>query len=339
MANAVDWTQYFILRSLSSVVHCFDVDENMRTVGAFGSLYSKLSKRRHERACDNIQRSFPQLDDFETQKLAEESIRNMFQLFAVDSLAMPRLLNRENWPDKVRMGTIGEVIPLLVREEPAIFITGHTGNWELLGFLLSLLGFKMTALARPIDNPLINDWLLGLRQSHGMEVITKFGAVPEIDQIVRNNGRIGFIADQNAGEKGLFVPFLGRMASSYKSIGLLAMRHKVPIVTGFARRTPGRFDYELHAADIMRPESWEDKPDPLFYITARFNRAIEQMVRLAPEQYLWVHRRWKSRPKWEREGKPMPERMIRKLETLPWMTSQLLERLVRDAAPKAGSTA
>jgi KDO2-lipid IV(A) lauroyltransferase len=288
---------------------------------------------------DNLRRSFPQLNEHEVEKIAEESIRNMFQLFAVDSLAMPRLLNRENWPDKVRMGTMGDVISLLVREEPAIFITGHTGNWELLGFLLSLLGFKMTALARPIDNPLINDWLLGLRQSHGMEVITKFGAIPKIDGIIREQGRIGFIADQNAGDKGLFVPFLGRMASSYKSIGLLAMRHKVPIVTGFARRLSSRFDYELHSSDIILPESWENQPDPLFYITARFNRAIEQMVRIAPEQYLWVHRRWKSRPKWEREGKPMPEQMIRKLETLPWMTSQLLERLVQDAAPKPGAAA
>lgn len=303
----------------------------MRTVGAFGSLYTRMSRRRRERARDNILRSFPQLDYMQAERLAERSIRNMFQLFAVDSLAMPRLLNKENWPDKVGIGTMGEVIPILVREEPAIFLTGHTGNWELLGFLLSLLGFKMTALARPIDNPLVNDWLLDLRQSHGMRILTKFGAVPEVEQIIEDGGRIGFIADQNAGDKGLFVPFLGRMASSYKSIGLLAMRHKVPVVTGFAMRLNSRFQYELHAADIIRPEDWADRSDPLFYITARFNRAIEQMVRMAPEQYLWVHRRWKSRPKWEREGKPIPTRVVRKLEELPWMTSALIERLMRDA--------
>ena len=166
MPTAVDWSQYLALRSLSSVVHCFDVDENMRTVGAFGSLYTRMSRRRRERARYNILRSFPQLDYMQAERLAERSIRNMFQLFAVDSLAMPRLLNKENWPDKVGIGTMGEVIPILVREEPAIFLTGHTGNWELLGFLFSLLGFKMTALARPIDNPLVNDWLLDLRPAH-----------------------------------------------------------------------------------------------------------------------------------------------------------------------------
>lgn len=337
MATTAEWSQYLTLRALSAVVHCFNVDENMRTVAAFGSFYTRLSKRRRERARDNIMRSFPELSVSEAEELAENSIRNMFQLFAVDSLAMPRLLRRENWTEKVRVGTMGQVIPMLVREEPAIFITGHTGNWELLGYLLSLLGFKLTVLARPIDNPLINKWLLDLRQTHGMKVMTKFGATPEVDQLIRDGGRIGFIADQNAGDKGMFVPFLGRMASSYKSIGLLAMRHRVPVVVGYAKRTPGRFDYTLMAMDIIRPESWEAHPHPLFYITARFNRAIEQMVRIAPEQYLWVHRRWKSRPKWEREGKPMPDQVVERLNTLPWMTPKLLEQIKHNSAPQAGA--
>ena len=338
MATAVEWCQYLTLRVLSSVVHCFNVNENMRTVAAFGSVYARLSKRRRERAEENIRISFPKLNEDEIKGLAEESIRNMFQLFAVDSLAMPRLLGQRTWPEKVRVGTMNQVVPMLVREEPAIFITGHTGNWELLGYLLSLLGFKLTVLARPIDNPLINKWLLDLRQTHGMQVMTKFGATNEIDRIIQDGGRVGFIADQNAGDKGLFVPFLGRMASSYKSIGLLAMRHQVPVIVGYAKRTPGQFDYTLIAADIIHPEDWQNHPHPLFYITARFNRAIEQMIRMAPEQYLWVHRRWKSRPKWERDGKPMPKHVIEMLKTLPWMTPTVLQQLIQRSEPSPGMT-
>ena len=168
-------------------------------------------------------------------------------------------------------------------------------------------------------------------------MLTKFGATQE-DRSASSKEAVcvGFIADQNAGDKGLFIPFFGRMASSYKSIGLLAMRHEVPIVTGFAKRTPGRFEYEVIISDTIRPEHWADVKDPLFYITARFNRAIEQAVRVVPEQYLWVHRRWKSRPRWEREGKPMPGRVIEKLESLPWMTPALLKRLLLNAAVEAG---
>ena len=336
MATAVDWSQYLALRSLSAIVHCFDAEENMRTTGAFGSAYPRLSKKRRERAESNLQRSFPGLDPREVSSITEQSIRNMFQLITVDMLAMPKLLKHENWHERVELGSLSNVIRLFIEDKPALFLTGHIGNWEVLGYLLSLLGFPMTALARPIDNPLINDWLLGLREAHGMKVITKFGATTEVDEVIRNGGKVGFIADQNAGDKGLFVPFFGRMASSYKSIGLLAMRNEVPIVMGYARRIKDQFRYRLITPDVIHPEDWVDRPDPLFYITARFNRAMEQMVRTNPEQYFWVHRRWKSRPKWERQGQEMPSKVIAKLETLPWMTQSLLDQIIENSRRDAG---
>jgi KDO2-lipid IV(A) lauroyltransferase len=170
-----------------------------------------------------------------------------------------------------------------------------------------------------------------------MRIITKWGATPILQDVLRSGGRVAFIADQNAGDQGLFVPFFGRLASSYKSIGLLAMRYQVPTAAGVAPRLEGRFKYELTATDIIRPEDWADHPDPLFYITARFNRAMELMIRRTPEQYLWVHRRWKSRPRHERLGRPIPRRLITKLETLPWLTSQEIERLVRGSSGAAGA--
>jgi KDO2-lipid IV(A) lauroyltransferase len=119
--------------------------------------------------------------------------------------------------------------------------------------------------------------------------------------MLRKGEHVGFIADQNAGDWGLFVPFLGRMASTYKSTGLLAMRYRMPIILSFARRIDEQFRYEVEFIDCITPADWADRDDPLFYVTARVNHAIERMIRLAPGQYLWVHRRWKSRP---RKGRP-----------------------------------
>jgi KDO2-lipid IV(A) lauroyltransferase len=116
------------------------------------------------------------------------------------------------------------------------------------------------------------------------------------------------------------------------------MRYDTPIVAGCARRIGDAFRYELECSDIIMPEEWRDQPDPLFYITARFNRAIEQMIRRAPEQYLWVHRRWKSRPPHERAGKPMPQRLTEKLRQLPWMTDDELDRLSRPVEPIVAPT-
>jgi len=164
-----------------------------------------------------------------------------------------------------------------------------------------------------------------------MRVVTKWGASTVLPNMLESGERIGLVADQNAGVGGMFVPFFGRLASTYKSIGLLAMHYKVPILAGIARRVTDRLEYVLDVEDIIDPEDWVDQPDPLFYITARYTRAIEMIVRKSPEQYLWIHRRWCSRPRHERHNKPFPDRLKDQLRALPWMTDDALQAIIDDS--------
>ncbi len=125
----------------------------------------------------------------------------------------------------------------------------------------------------------------------------------EIADLLSTGGVVAFVADQNAGPKGVFVDFFGRKASTYKSIALLAMQFEVPIIVGFARRIEPHFQFLIDTQDIIYPDDWKNENDPLIYITQRYTKAIENFVRDAPEQYWWMHRRWKTRPKGET---PMP---------------------------------
>jgi KDO2-lipid IV(A) lauroyltransferase len=331
----VNWSQYLALRGVASLVQCFDVNQNLATAAAVGSAFAALNPTRRERAAANIAMCFPHMPPDQVRDLTRRSIQHMFQLFIVESIMAPRLITRSSWPQYVQFSNLSEVLNLMLRGEPAIFVTGHCGNWEALGCSLGAIGYPVVAMFRPIDNPLIDRWVRDIREARGVTVITKWGATPILQETIRNGGRVAFIADQNAGEQGLFVPFFGRLASSYKSIGLLAMRYEVPIVTGCALRLNNQFRYELRCVDIIRPEDWADHPDPLFYITARYNRAMEHMVRAAPEQYLWLHRRWKSRPRHELEAKPMPAKLIEKIEQLPWMTPQERDWIVHGRSPDA----
>lgn len=331
----INWSQYLALRGVVALIQCFDVNQNLATAAAVGSAFCALNPARRERASRNIAMCFPHLSHDQVRDLTRRSIQHMFQLFMVESIMAPRLITHSSWPLYAHFTNVHDLLDLLLRGGPAIFITGHCGNWEALGCSLGAIGYPVVALFRPIDNPLIDRWVRDIRQARGMTVITKWGATPILQDTIRSGGRVAFIADQNAGEQGLFVPFFGRLASSYKSIGLLAMRYNVPIVAGCALRLNNQFKYELRCVDIIRPEDWADRPDPLFYITARYNRAIEQMVRAAPEQYLWLHRRWKSRPRHELEGKPMPAKLIEKIEQLPWMTQQERDWIVNGGRAEA----
>jgi KDO2-lipid IV(A) lauroyltransferase len=324
---------YAALRLTAATMHLFGVRENLRAAAGVGSIFARLGPRRMQRAVRHVRWAFPELSEARAQAIAEASVQHMFQLFLVDSLAGPQLLNEHGWGRQVEFGEVGSTMELLLQERPAIFVTGHSGNWEFLGLALSLLGFRMSALARPLDNPYLDEWLLGMRRRRGLEVLVKWGATTEVQKVIEGGGRVAFIADQNAGDDGVFVPFFGRMASSYKSIALLALRYRLPIVVGTAIRQGESLRYRLETVDRIEPAECEAANDPLFYCTARFNRAMEQAVRLAPEQYLWVHRRWKSRPPWERKGEPMPDRVRRKLLELPWLDEAQVDAIAAATVP------
>lgn len=324
--------EFLSMRALSGAMQCVDTEVNLKTASLLGSVFAASGRGRVERAKGNIRQAFPGLAESEVERIAIASIQYMFRLFLVDAMAMPRLVNPWNWHEHVELDEFHDGARLLVSDRPVLLVTGHNGNWELLGFTLAALGFPLTALARPVDNPLLYRWVLGLREARGLRVLTKWGATDRIVSMIESadpgDRRVAFIADQNAGDGGLFVPWFGRLASSYKSIGLLAMKYDLPIVVGTARRLGDRFKYRIELVDQFGPEDWADFPDPLFYITARFNRGLENIVRRTPEQYLWIHRRWKSRPKWERAGRTMPSGVRRNLEALPWMDDETLARIV-----------
>jgi KDO2-lipid IV(A) lauroyltransferase len=117
-----------------------------------------------------------------------------------------------------------------------------------------------------------------------------------MNSILSEGASLGFIADQDAGRKGLFVDFFGRKASTYKSIGLLAITQNIPVCVGYARRK-GDFLFEIGTTRLITPEQWEDKKDPLLWLTQEYTSAIEKFIREEPSQYWWLHRRWKHQPK------------------------------------------
>ncbi|HMB06627.1 MAG TPA: lysophospholipid acyltransferase family protein, partial [Isosphaeraceae bacterium] len=108
-----------------------------------------------------------------------------------------------------------------------------------------------------------------------------------------------------AGQNGLYVEFFGRPASTHKAIALLAIEHKAPVVVGYARRIGPGFRYEVGCPEIIEPSEWTGTADDVRLLTQRYTSALETIIRRDPDQYLWLHRRWKHQPK-KRLGKKVP---------------------------------
>ena len=298
-SDFVDRLQYLALRLVAAALHCFPVDTNLRTAKLIGSLMYSFDRRHRDRALGNLRRSFPDMPEARRQKMARRSMQQLVML-GVEVLFTTRLIRLDTWRRYVELVNFQEVLKLLVRgDRGLIMLTGHYGNWEVLGYVLATLGFPTTSIARPLDNPYLSEFVFGVREKTGQRIIAKKGATTEVTDVLSAGGTVGFIADQNAGSKGLFVDFFGRKASTYKSIGLLAMEYEVPVVIGYARRINDRFHFQIGVQDVIYPEDWKAQDDPLRYITQRYTKGIEDFVREEPGQYLWVHRRWKTRPKGE----------------------------------------
>lgn len=335
----MDRPLYYAIRGAIASMGVVSVNDAVRSARALGRTFAKFEPKRVRRAMDALHVAFPDMPEDQRHTHAIQAYEHLFTL-GVEMAFTPRLVTRDAWSDRVRMGTLDQAVKQLIQSRPCVMITGHCGNWELLGYTMALIGFPMYALYRPLDLKPLDAWLRSTRERQGLMLLDKFGAAEHMPEIMRRNALAAFIADQNAGDRGLFVPFFGRLASTYKSIGLLAIQYNAPIICGQARRlthehdrvVPGgwngdAFHYVLDTVDVIMPEDWAAQPDPLFYVSARYRRALEHMVRRAPEQNLWLHRYWKSRPRHEHTGKPFPGALREKLRALPWMSENELARI------------
>jgi KDO2-lipid IV(A) lauroyltransferase len=310
----IDYMTYLLFRVAVTIFHMFPLDANLRTARLIGSMMwlminnnipvvSKIFRRKHrEQIMENLHTAFGnQYSEQELEKIAKASCQSLV-MFAMEFLFTSRVISIYNWHQFFTLKNFEPALKILLENRGAIMLTGHYSNFELPGYFMATLGFDMVAVMRPLDNPYLNDYIVKAREKHGLSLLYKKGASASMEQTLHDGSILSFIADQDAGHKGVFVDFFGKKASTYRSISLVAREMKVPIIVGGSRRTSWeKFQHEIELEDIIYPEDWQGKEDEVKYITERFNRALENMIRKDPTQYLWLHRRWKSRPPEERK--------------------------------------
>jgi KDO2-lipid IV(A) lauroyltransferase len=291
-----DLLVYLALRTLVVFLYLFDVETNLNTACFLGRLLWKYYHRGRNRALDNLRASFPEKSEQWVWETGRRSFEHIAML-AIDVLFTPRLVKRYNWRNYSRYKNVERTKWLMQEGRGLLIVGGHYSNFEIVGYLMGLFGFNVYSIARPLDNKFINRHLYEVRRRMGQKIIDKKGAAKLMGKAASTGATLCFIADQDAGKKGIFVDFFGRKASTYKSIGLIAITNNIPIVVGYSRRIGNRFFFELGVERIIFPEEWIGLDDPLEWITAEYTKAIENFVRDDPSQYWWLHRRWKHQPK------------------------------------------
>jgi KDO2-lipid IV(A) lauroyltransferase len=304
--------EYVAFRSIVCLANTLPTRASVQVTRFLAFVVHRLLPRkltRYQVARDNIRHAFgDRYGDDEIDRLIYEMWVHLFRLL-VDAMQMPRKLRRYNCLDQVRFRRLDAGIRVMSTGRPVMVISGHFGNWELATYIFGLFGFPIGVVARDLDNPYMNRWYEQFRQRVRHIHISKNGGGADMVSILEQGGYLALLADQDAGRRGLFVNFFGRSASTFKSIALLALQHRALICVGYAYRLKDDFinqdgvRYEMGCEEIIDPLDY-DGVDAIPAITQRYTAALERVVRRAPEQYFWVHRRWKSAPRKRKLRRP-----------------------------------
>lgn len=231
----------------------------------------------------------------EVRRIVRGSFRHLVAI-GVEVVRLRRTVARRGIGGVVDLVDTHHMKAAMERGKGAIVVSGHLGNWEIMAAAGMGIGVYPVSVYRALDNPLLDAWIRSLRGVDGADVVEKHGAVRGLLKALRKGRLVAILVDQDARGHGVFAPFFGAPASTIPTPAELALRTGAAIIPGFALRTGPGFRYRTWFEPALEVREDADHDAEVLRITTELNRRLEAAIRQAPEQWLWLHRRWKTRP-------------------------------------------
>ncbi len=243
----------------------------------------------------NLEIAFPTMAGEERERILRKLYRNLGWLLAEFCL-MPDY-TAEEASKFIRYEGLENYLAARGRGKGVLVLTGHLGAWELSSFYHSLMGYPMAMVIRRLDNPLVDAFVNRIRCMHGNRVIHKDDFARGLIASMRAGETVGFLMDTNmTPPQGLFVPFFGVLACTASGMARVAAKTGAAVVPGFLVWKETEKKYVLHFGKEVAVENTGDSEQDAVTNTAMLTAVIESYVREYPDQWLWMHRRWKTRP-------------------------------------------
>ena len=260
-----------------------------------GTFVCKVVRFRRHVVLDNLRHAFGQeMDDREINGLALSFYRNL-GMTLMEFLSFPGM-KQADFLDLVEIEGVEHFKNTVAEGRGALLVSGHFGNWEMMGARVAAEGQKVSFIVKEQTNARVDQIQNDIRHKAGIGTIRSGGAsIREMIKALRNKELIGLVGDQDAGPEGYFTEFLGRQASVFRGTAYFAWKLKVPIVTGFIfRQADGSHKVMVDPPFAAEPD-W-DEETAVARLTEMHVQRLEAAIRKAPDQYFWLHRRWKTRP-------------------------------------------
>ena len=294
-----EWLEYaavwVILKKLGFLPRLVARSSAAVAVRIFYALMPKLRKT----AEINLRIAFPEWSDAQRETVVRGMLRNLAWM-AVEFARFPKY-SKENIERIVAIDGHENFLEGQRRGKGVLVLTGHIGAWELSSFAHALYGYPLHYMARPLDNKRIDALVNGYRCLSGNKPIFKNESARVMLKVLKEAGTIGILADQNTmPDEGVFVDFFGKTASTTSGIARVALHTDAAVVPGYAVWDKDSGKYRLRFEPVVELIRTGDTERDVFENTQKFTKVIEEIIRKYPEQWVWVHGRWNTRP----EGEP-----------------------------------
>lgn len=244
-------------------------------------------------ARNNLTAAFPETPPREIEETVRKCYRHFGALLA--EFARLPLLKPENVPDLVAVENFNLLDEALKKGRGGVVVSGHLGNWELMGATFSVMGYPVNYVVTSQQNPRVEKLMDKLRESTGAKIIKRQEAVKGVLKALKKNELVAILADQDAHQAGVFVPFFRRLSSTPKGAATFALRAGSDLIFIESYRQDLN-KLKIIAELISRDNLPDNREDAIIELTRRFTSRLEEAVRKHPEQWFWMHRRWKTSP-------------------------------------------
>jgi KDO2-lipid IV(A) lauroyltransferase len=290
--------RYLLVRAALALVHPMPLGVARWLGVRFGTLAFWVARGERRKALKSLAQAFPEKTEAERLVLARACFRHlgaaMFEVGCTAALAR-ELKPLVAWPQEDRR----VLEAALARGKGVVFVSGHVGNWELLARRVASEGFPCQSIAKETSDPRLTALVERFRARGGVRSIWRGqeGAARHMLRTLKNGEILGLLIDQDTKVQSFFVPFFGELAATPRAAADLAIRTGAAVVVGFCQREEN--GYRLSMEEVPLPAE-QDREAAALALTASLSQRIEAAIRRAPEQWVWMHQRWKTRP----EGPP-----------------------------------
>jgi Kdo2-lipid IVA lauroyltransferase/acyltransferase len=293
-----EWLEYAAVWLILKTVGALPRNVARGFAASVTSLLFSLRPNLRKTAEFNLRLAFPDWTDAHRKDVTRQMVRNLGWM-AAEFARFPRL-TRANIEEVVVLDGHENFLEGQRRGKGVLYLTGHIGAWELSSFAHALYGYPLHYMARPLDNKRLDALVNQFRCSSGNKPIFKNESARVMLKILKDSGTVGILADQNTmPEEGAFVEFFGKSACTTTGIARVALHTGAAVVPGYAYWDETIQKYRLSFEPPVELIRTGDTERDVFENTRRFARVIEEIIRKHPDQWVWVHKRWKTRPKGE----------------------------------------